>query len=267
MRGSIGFRTGLLGGILAVTAALAGNDACAQRITGQGAEQFRVPSGIGATVSVATLRIPQAAWKHFARAKAALAHNRTDELERETDKAIAIAPDFAQAYLLRAHAKLQSHDFEAAISDVREARRAEPNVMWASMVLAGAYNGLQRYDDARRVLAELRGPEAQTWQAAYEGARAAIGLNDVETALHLSAAALASAPEDFPDVHLVRTNAFLRAGRWSDAREQLELYLQSKGSEMHRSEALTALENVKQQIRNDELKDKRKDELQRVAAR
>jgi tetratricopeptide (TPR) repeat protein len=255
MRGPIGLTAWFLGGILLITAEATGTAAEGQ----QSAEHFRVSSGIGATVSVATLRIPEKAWKHFAKAKAAAERNRLAESDREAQKAIEIAPDFAEAYLLRAQVEILAHSFEAAIESLKEARRVEPDVQWAGVLLAGAYNGLHRYEDARSVLGGLHGCEAQTWQAAYEGARAAIGLNDVGTALLLSALALETAPEGFPDVQLVRTNAFLRARRWLEAQGQMELYLQSKGAQEHRADVLVELAIVKQRIREDE--------LQKVASR
>ena len=152
------------------------------------------------TVSVASLRIPQKAWAHFERAKAAADRNRPAESERESAKALQIAPQFAEVYLLRASQQIRAHDFEGAVASAQSAQRAEPGVMWLNIVLAGAYNGLQRYGDALRALREARPDEADTWQAKYEAARAETGLGHVEEALRLSAEALNSAPEKFADV-------------------------------------------------------------------
>lgn len=219
----------------------------------QVAEHFRAPSGIGATVSVATLRIPQKAWKHFAKAKVAAERNLLAESDRETAKAIAIAPDFAAAYLLRASSEVKAHSFDAAIADVKEVRRIEPDLMWAGVVLAGAYNGLGRYEDSHHLLLGLHGSEAESWQVAHESARAAIGLNDVEGALHWSEIALNSAPDNFPDARLVRANAFILAHRWSEAQAQMELFLQSKMPQERRAEVLTVFNSVKRRARLQEL--------------
>ncbi len=222
-------------------------------------ESFHAGSSIGPTVSVATLRIPEKAWKHFSKAKAAVEHNRLAESDRETEKAIALAPNFAEAYLLRADSEMQEHFYEAAIANVKEARRVEPNVMWSGVILAGAYNGLHRYVDARAVLSGLHGCEAETWQAAYEGARAATGLQETERALYLSALALDSAPESFTDARLVRTNALILARHWSDAQTQLEIYLQTKVPEGRRAQVLTALDKVK--------RSEHEEDLQKLASR
>jgi len=255
MRVSIRFKAAVVSGILLAAAGVAGEAALAQQL----AERVNLPSSIGQVVSVATLRVPEKAWRHFEKAKDAAQHNRLAEMDRETRKALEIAPDFAAAYLLRANSELRSRAFEAAIADVKEARRVEPDALWAGVLLAGAYNGMHQYEDARLVLAGLRGMEAQSWQAAYERARAATGLLDIEGALHWSSVAMACAPEEFPDVRLVRTNALIRAGRWSEAQSQMELYLQSKGPLERRADVMEALENVKRMAREDE--------LQKVASR
>jgi tetratricopeptide (TPR) repeat protein len=249
MQGSIRLKAMLSAAVLVAMAGVAGGVADAQQV----AERFRFPSGVGSTVSVATLRIPEKAWKHFEKAKDAAQHNRLAESDRETQKALVIAPDFAAAYLLRADSELRQHAYEAAIADVKQARRVEPDLMWSGIVLAGAYNGLRRYGDARLVLNGLHGPEAEAWQAAYERARTATGLNDLEGALHWSAVALDAAPEEFPDVLLVRTNAFLEAKRWSEAQAQMELYLQAKGPLDRRAEVMAMLDRVKRLAREDEL--------------
>jgi tetratricopeptide (TPR) repeat protein len=219
----------------------------------QMAERFNVPFGTGVTVSVATLRVPEKAWRHFAKAKEAAEHNRLQESDRETAKALAIAPDFASAYLLRADSEVREHSFEAAIANVKEARRVEPNLMWAGVVLAGAYNGLRQYEDARQVLLHVHGAESESWQAAHERARAAIGLNDIEGALHWSEIALGVAPESFPDARLVRTNALMLAHRWNEAQRQIEVYLLLKVPQERRVEVLAVLDIVKRRAREEEL--------------
>jgi len=245
----------LLAGAFVAVAGVAGDAVLAQETP----DHFHFPSGVGATVSVATLRVPEKAWKHFDKAQDALDHNRLAESDRETAKAIAIAPDFAAAYLLRADSELRANSYAAAVADVKEARRVEPDLMWSGIVLAGAYNGMRQYEDARLVLSRLHGPEAQSWQAAYERARTATGLNDVDGALHWSAVAVDSAPEKFLDVLLLRSNALVKAKRWTDAQTELELYLQLKGTVERRADVVATLERVKGLAREDE--------LQKVASR
>jgi predicted Zn-dependent protease len=190
------------------------------------------------TVTVASLRVPQAAWKHFDRAKSAEEHNRPEEFERETAKALEIAPDFAEIHMLRAKQLARARRFTEEVDEAIAARRADPGVMWAGVMLAGAYNSLRRYKDARLVLDTEHGIEADSWQAMYERARAEVGLRNAEAALHWSGMMLKAAPEKFPDARLVRANALMLAERWSEAKTQMQIYLQSKPPQDHRTEVL-----------------------------
>lgn len=243
------YNTMILGAICAATTGLSAIGARAQQVP----QHFNVSPSAGATVSVATLRIPDKAWKHFAKAKTAAEHNRPDESGREIAQAIAIAPDFAAAYLLRADLQIKAHAFAEAIDSVAQARRSDPEIPLAGILLAGAYNGLRRYSEANLVLKNLHGAEAQSWQATYERARAATGLSDIDAALLWSTQALELAPEHFPDVYLVRANALMLAQRWTEAEVQLQTYLNSNGPILHRDEVSTALIAVHERIRQQDL--------------
>lgn len=192
------------------------------------------------TVSVATLRIPPKAWEHFVKANAAANAKRVDEFERETTKALAIEPAFAEIYVLRAHWKVLTGQYDAAVADIVQAQRIQPDMFWAGLILAQAYNGAHRFHDAMVVLNNLHGSQADTWQAKYEMARAAIGLRDIELSLRWTGLAMAAAPEDFAEVHLLRANALLVANRWNDSVRELETYLET-AKEKNKREQVTKL--------------------------
>jgi tetratricopeptide (TPR) repeat protein len=211
---------------------------------GQGTERVAAPLGMLPTVSVASLRIPEKAWTHYERAQDALQANHLEEYERETAKALQIAPKFAAVYLLRATHELRVHHCDVAIADVLAAQRIEPGAAWSGVLLASAYNGTRRFDDAAVILKNLVGAEADTWQAKYEWTRAAIGRGDVEGALHWSEMALDMAPEGCAEVHLLRANALNLAQRWPAAIAELQTYLDS-GNPRHRAEVLVLLERTR----------------------
>jgi tetratricopeptide (TPR) repeat protein len=215
---------------------------------GQGVEMQPVEGllpGALPTVSVASLRIPEKAWTHFDRAQEAMQANRTEEYERETAKALAIAPGFAEVYLLRAIHEVKEHRFEAAIEDVAQAQREEPGVGWAGVILAGAYNGAQRWADAALILERLQGAEADTWQARFERTRAALGRGDVAGALHWSEQAVSMAPASCPEVHLLRAHALSMARRWPAAIAEMEAYLAMDPPQARRKEVLALLESTR----------------------
>ena len=201
------------------------------------------------TVTVASLSIPRSAWRHFEKANAAAQRHRTDEFDRESAEALEIAPNFAAMYLLRATVEVKANEFEAAIVNVEAARKVDPSAMWTTVVLAGAYNGMHRFRDALLVLNAKHGFESQTWQAMYERARAEVGSGDIAAALRSSAAALNAAPREFSDAHLVRANALMLGDRLSEAASQMDIYLQSKGPQMHHDEVVAMRDEIELQIR------------------
>lgn len=226
-----------LGAVLGIGILVGEGAASAQSLPVQG-----MAWGANRTVSVATLRIPAKAWEHFTKANAAVEANRPEEFERETAKALAIEPQFAEVYLLRAHAKVMARQFDGAIADVVEARRIEPAVSWAGVLLAQAYNGAHRFHDAVLTLDMLHGWEADVWQVKYERARAAIGLKDAEGGLRWSDATVAAAPEGYTEVHLLRANALVVAARWSGAVRELEVYLADDTVQAKRAQVVALLE-------------------------
>jgi tetratricopeptide (TPR) repeat protein len=193
------------------------------------------------TVSAATLVIPAKAWKHLALAIAADHASRDQDCDREIAKALQIAPRFAQAYHLRAIRSLRARLFQPALDDALHVQHIDPHSPWLSTTLAGALNGLNRPGDALQILNTLQGPEAQAWQPAFERARAYIALKDTEAALAASAQALALAPPDHIDAHILRADALLLAQRTPEAIAQLHLYLANSQPQEHHDEVLTRL--------------------------
>lgn len=215
--------------------------------------QFSVAQGLS-TVSVTTLQVPDKAWRHFGRAKAAADRDQFEDSERELLKAIEIAPRFAEAYLLLACDQLQEHKYDAALASIQTAHAFDPGARWSEVLQASALNGQGRYADAKELLIGMHSPDAESWQAAYERARAEIGLRNLQEALQWSETALEAAPRRFADAHLVRANALLLARRWSDAITQMEAYLGSGRPQLHRASVLTAMEKAKFQMRQEEIK-------------
>jgi tetratricopeptide (TPR) repeat protein len=208
--------------------------------------------GAMATVSVTTLQVPEQAWKHFESARRLALKHKAAESERESAKALAIAPRFAAAHLLQASQELALRQFEAAVSDAAAARASEPGALWSGIILAGAYNGMHRFHDALNVLDTVEGAEAESWQAKYEHARAAVGVGDADEALSWSEEAISLAPRSFLDAMLVRANALMLAHRWIEAADQLNVYLATPAPQPHREEASRALASATRRIRAEE---------------
>ncbi len=201
--------------------------------------------GVPGTVSVASLRVSPTARDHYEKARRAVLAHHDEVYQREIAKALAIAPDFAEAHLLVADQQLASGQYEAAIAHALEAARLDPQTPWAAILIASCYNGEKRYADAVLLLGNLPREGAESWQAKYELARAEIGRGHVEEALHWSRLALDAAPPGFADAHLTLANALQMAQRWDEARAQLELYLASPGPLLHRAPVEIALRHLR----------------------
>ena len=199
-------------------------------------------SEVGTTISLAALRISPRAWEHFANAKLADQGNHEAEFNREFDRALAIEPNFANLYLLRASRSIRARRFNEALTDVLAAQRIEPNVVNAGTILASIYNGQHRFDDALLVLSAIHGTEAGTWQVAYEFTRAYLGRHDAEQALRTSALTLRIAPESIHDAILLRANAFVIAHRTVEAADEFRLFLASNPAPALAAEVQHAIE-------------------------
>jgi tetratricopeptide (TPR) repeat protein len=224
---------------LCLFAACAHAQSCADALRRASGSQFTQ------SVSAQNLQIPAKAWQHLEKARAASESNQPQVFARETERALAIAPQFAEIYLLRAAQQLRLGQNEAALENVAAARRIEPDLPWSHVIEAGALTQFRRYDEAVAELDRARGEEAASWQASFERARAETGRHDSAAALHWSELAVEAAPVGCTDVLLVRANAFQIAGRIPEAIHQLELYLELDRRGVNDPQVLAALESAK----------------------
>ena len=64
------------------------------------------------------------------------------------DQAIQLQPDFADAYVVRGHAKVCLGQNQEAIADYNQALRLQPDNVYAYAGRANAKSGLNQYQDA-----------------------------------------------------------------------------------------------------------------------
>jgi tetratricopeptide (TPR) repeat protein len=221
--------------LLCLSAACAHAQTCADALRHASGSQFTQ------SVSAQNLQIPAKAWQHLEKARAASESNQPEVFARETERALAIAPQFAEIYLLRAAQQLRLGQNEAALDNVAAARRIEPDLPWSHVVEAGALTQLRRYDEAVAELARASGDEAASWQVSFERARAETGRHDSNAALHWSKLAVEAAPVGCTDALLVRANAYQIAGRTPEAIHQMELYLELDRRGANHPQVLAAL--------------------------
>ncbi|GAC1649378.1 MAG: hypothetical protein NVS9B15_08580 [Acidobacteriaceae bacterium] len=196
-------------------------------------------------ISAADLQIPAKAWDHFEKARTASATNNPRTVQTEIAQALAIAPRFGEAYLLLAAQQVRDRQYNSALQTIAAARELQPNLGWASVIVASALNQLGRFDEAAAELNRARAEEGDTWQAKFERARAETGRRDIEAALHWSLLAVESAPIGCTDARVVRANALQLAGRRAEAVHELETYLQLDRQGTSRAQVVAALDRIR----------------------
>jgi tetratricopeptide (TPR) repeat protein len=142
---------------------------------------------------------PNSAQPHVALANYLLSVNRTEEAERAMRDALALAPADPMAnralavYLLRVNRAKEAEPYIKAVADVDDTPEATHK-----LALADYYLGLDRWDDAERILEPLR-RKATTFVAATS--RMAVleyARKHTDAAHKLIAEALAKSPNDVP---------------------------------------------------------------------
>src|SRR5215472_12691524 len=143
----------------------------------------------GESVSVAQLKIPGKARDEYRKAHAAMEKEKLDDASRHLEKALTIAPDYADALTLRAVLELNHQNSQAAKADLDKAIKADPNLAVAYLVMGSALNMESKFDDALRSLQRGESLAPNSWQAHFEMAKAYIGKEEYQQALgHLQRA-------------------------------------------------------------------------------
>lgn len=104
-----------------------------------------------ATVSVTTLSIPDKAWREYENANRKLGQRDVDAAVAHLEKAVEIAPHFAQAWNHLGTIAYQTRQFPLAEERFREALRHDANAYEPLVNLGGALLALDRLDEAAQV--------------------------------------------------------------------------------------------------------------------
>lgn len=146
--------------------------------------------------------------------------------EKDALRALQTDKGFADAAALAATAALKQQQFDRARTEAAQALQIDAAEEKAWVILATADNYLAQYSDAAIALGHVSPQDQETWQVAYQWARAEAGLQHLQPCLDWANRAALSAPPDFAPLHLLRASALLATGDPAGARDQLEIYLQ-----------------------------------------
>jgi tetratricopeptide (TPR) repeat protein len=146
--------------------------------------------------------------------------------EKDALRALQFDRKFADAAALAATAALMQQQFDRAQAEATQAIQIDSAEEKAYVILATAQNYLGHYSAAVDALRHIRPQEQETWQVAYQWARAEAGLQDLEQCLEWTKRAALSAPSNFAPLHLLRASVLLTMGENARAADELEIYLQ-----------------------------------------
>jgi len=146
--------------------------------------------------------------------------------EADATRALQRDPKFADAAALAATAALMQEQFARASTEATQAIRINADDEKAYVILATAQNYLGHYSAAADALRHVRPHEQQTWQVAYQWARAEAGMQHLPQCLEWLNRAALSAPVNFAPLHLLRASALLAMGDNAHAADELDTYLQ-----------------------------------------
>ena len=144
--------------------------------------------------------------------------------EADANRALQRDAKFADAAALAATAALMQEQFARAATEATQAIQINANDEKAYVILATAQNYLGNYSAAADALRHVRPQEQQTWQVAYQWARAEAGLQHLPECLEWLNRAALSAPVNFAPLHLLRASALLATGDNARAADELDIY-------------------------------------------
>ena len=142
--------------------------------------------------------------------------------EADAIRALQQDPKFADAIALAATAALMQEQFARAASEATQAIQINPADEKAYVILATAQNYRGQYSAAADALRHVRPQEQQTWQVAYQWARAEAGQQHLQECLEWLNRAALSAPVNFAPLHLLRASALLAMGDSTRAADELK---------------------------------------------
>jgi len=181
-----------------------------------------------ATVSAAQLRVPRKAYNLLEKAQNAINKGKLNDVASYIEKALAIYPQYADAFTLRAALKLQDNREQEALSDAEKAVEYDPNYGRAYVVLGSVYSSMREFDLAIRTLNRGIAIEPNAWQGYYELSKAFLRKGDCLESLRQAERASRLSPTIYPPVHIVKAYSFIGLGNSAAAITEFKNYLKQE---------------------------------------
>ncbi len=199
------------------------------------------------TVSVAQMKIPEKARAELAKAQELSSKGKVEDAKKHLDKALEIAPDFAEALTLRAVMRL-SNDLTGAEADLQQAIKADGNYAMAYTVLGAALNAQGKFEQALNTLNRAIALAPTAWQNFYEMAKTYDATAKYQEGLQQVQKAFSLTGELFPPMLLLRAHCLMGVHQFGDAVTDLEAFLKKDSSGANADTARQLLAEAQQRM-------------------
>jgi len=184
--------------------------------------------GDGAPVTAKSLAVPKGARKLFVRAREEAVAGKTDRARQDLEKAIAVYPDFAEAWCALGEFQAASGSLDSARESFERARRADPNLVDPYLRLATVALLDRKWQEVADLSAKAIELDPVDYpQLFLYAAVANYNLHKPEVAeRHIERAQALDSRHDFPEIE--RMAGVILAGRqdYTAAVQHLRAYLQ-----------------------------------------
>lgn len=177
------------------------------------------------TVAAGQLAVPGKARRELEKAEDNLHRSKWVEAAGHIEKALALWPRYAEAFLLRAVLDLQQGSPTQAQADAEKAIGCDPSNAKAYVVLGSSFNHLQRWDEAQHSLDRGIAIAPTYWPGHYEMSKALLGKRDFGGALRQAEQASIPATQNYAPLHVVKGYAYLGLGNQAAATQELKTSL------------------------------------------
>lgn len=179
----------------------------------------------GNTVSVKSLAAPEKARSVFHKATEAFHKSRLTDAWHLVNKALTIAPRYAEALTLRGILRVDKNDLKGGEEDFQASLKNDPNYPLAYFAMGAALNVQGQYEDAQRTLEQGLKLDPVSWQGYFELSKAMLGKSDYRSALKYLVKT-ESLETNYAPIYLVKGHALLGLKFYDEAATAFERYLQ-----------------------------------------
>lgn len=179
------------------------------------------------SVSVNTLQIPPKALAEFRKGVEELRAGNLKSAREHLEKTLKLHREFPQALLALATIELQEEKPAVALELLQEAVRLDNNYGEGYLMLSRVFNFLGRYAEAIEAAGKSVPLLPDPSQAHFECGVAAVAIGDLAQGADSLAQLERSAGSDAPEARLLRAALYLKTGKLSEARSELETFVAS----------------------------------------